>query len=61
RVRQASLAEPLRGGAPARGEGAGREVTPEQMRSIFGSFQRGLDRGRGGEARTTDERTGHDG
>ncbi|MER6995751.1 ATP-binding protein [Streptomyces sp. NPDC000410] len=77
RVRQASLAEPLREAPPreepveaGRGE-PDREVGPEEMRAIFGAFQRGLDRGRradrpgpaGDDAprtRTTDEGTGHD-
>ncbi|MEU0396698.1 nitrate- and nitrite sensing domain-containing protein [Streptomyces sp. NPDC006208] len=71
RVRQASLAAPLRD-APAAAESApAREVSADEMRSIFGSFQRGLDRGRRGEPagpapasstprpRTTDEGT-HD-
>ncbi|MEG3630379.1 sensor histidine kinase [Streptomyces poriticola] len=49
RVRQASLAAGLRddpshtGGEPER-----REVGAEEMRAVFGAFQRGLDRGRRG-------------
>ncbi|MFF3324118.1 nitrate- and nitrite sensing domain-containing protein [Streptomyces sp. NPDC002889] len=72
RVRQASLAEPLRG-APAEADQApARDVSADEMRAIFGSFQRGLDRGRRGEPagpgsasraprpRTTDEGTDDD-
>ncbi|QTD97309.1 sensor histidine kinase [Streptomyces cyanogenus] len=48
RVRQASLAAGLRQ-EPVRDDGeVGREVDAEQMRAIFGAFQRGLDRGRKG-------------
>ncbi|NUK83829.1 nitrate- and nitrite sensing domain-containing protein [Streptomyces lunaelactis] len=72
RVRQASLAAPLRDAPPAAAEDADREVSPEEMRSIFGAFQRGLDRGREGDpagpaspsspprTRTTDEGTDDD-
>ncbi|WP_338675417.1 ATP-binding protein [Streptomyces sp. SCSIO 30461] len=65
RVRQASLAAPLRE-APAevvRREPA-KEVSAEEMRAIFGAFQRGLDRGRkadpAGRKSTSDEGTGQD-
>ncbi|MFF0064286.1 nitrate- and nitrite sensing domain-containing protein [Streptomyces sp. NPDC005279] len=73
RVRQASLAAPLRDAPSAAAEDSDREVSPEEMRSIFGSFQRGLDRGRKGDPagpaspgaaprpRTTDEGTHDDG
>ncbi|WP_327322252.1 nitrate- and nitrite sensing domain-containing protein [Streptomyces sp. NBC_01210] len=73
RVRQASLAAPLRDAPSAAAEDPDREVSPEEMRSIFGAFQRGLDRGRKGDpagpaspgaeprSRTTDEGTDDDG
>jgi signal transduction histidine kinase len=73
RVRQASLAAPLREARPTTAEGPERDVSPEEMRSIFGAFQRGLDRGRKGDTvgpaspsaaprpRTTDEGTDDDG
>ncbi|MGW1496609.1 sensor histidine kinase [Streptomyces sp. NPDC002402] len=73
RVRQASLAAPLRETPPAAADGPEREVSPEEMRSIFGAFQAGLDRGRKGDSvgpaspsaarrpRTTDEGTDDDG
>ncbi|MFD9461640.1 nitrate- and nitrite sensing domain-containing protein [Streptomyces sp. NPDC060027] len=48
RVRQRALAPELRTPAPVAGETPEREVTPEEMRAVFGSFQRGLDRGRKG-------------
>ncbi|MEU6775862.1 nitrate- and nitrite sensing domain-containing protein [Streptomyces sp. NPDC046759] len=48
RIRQASLAPELRDEPPARGHPAGPEVDAEEMRAIFGAFQRGLDRGRKG-------------
>ncbi|WP_435228241.1 nitrate- and nitrite sensing domain-containing protein [Streptomyces sp. Tue6028] len=48
RVRQASLAAGLRTEEPAAEEAPEREVTPEEMRAVFGAFQRGLDRGRRG-------------
>ncbi|GAA5034932.1 sensor histidine kinase [Streptomyces siamensis] len=48
RVRQASLAAGLRTEEPASEEAPEREVTPEEMRAVFGAFQRGLDRGRRG-------------
>ncbi|MCX4821715.1 nitrate- and nitrite sensing domain-containing protein [Streptomyces sp. NBC_01142] len=72
RVRQASLAAPLRDTPPPASEpqGPDREVSPEEMRSIFGAFQRGLDRGRRGDPvdpasqaprpRTNDEGTDDD-
>ncbi|TFE56647.1 histidine kinase [Streptomyces sp. ICN441] len=53
RIRQASLAAPLREGPPGAGQdppGAeDREVSAEEMRAVFGAFQRGLERGRSGE------------
>ncbi|MFD4588199.1 nitrate- and nitrite sensing domain-containing protein [Streptomyces sp. NPDC058434] len=53
RIRQASLAAPLREGSPGGAQdGPGRperEVSAEEMRAIFGAFQRGLDRGRRSE------------
>ncbi|MEU4498957.1 MazG nucleotide pyrophosphohydrolase domain-containing protein, partial [Streptomyces sp. NPDC023998] len=73
RVRQASLAAPLRDAPTTDPEGSEREVSAEEMRSIFGAFQRGLDRGRKGDTvgsesagsaprpRTTDEGTADDG
>ncbi|MGW1169591.1 nitrate- and nitrite sensing domain-containing protein [Streptomyces sp. NPDC002550] len=49
RIRQASLARELREDPPPPPETApGREVDAEEMRAIFGAFQRGLDRGRKG-------------
>ncbi|WP_433449104.1 nitrate- and nitrite sensing domain-containing protein [Streptomyces sp. CA-142005] len=48
RVRQASLARELREDPPAPDTAPGREVDAEEMRTIFGAFQRGLDRGREG-------------
>ncbi|MEO3975159.1 ATP-binding protein [Streptomyces sp. CAU 1734] len=69
RTRQESPAAPARPGP----EGTGREVSADEMRAIFGAFQRGLDRGRrgvdpaGGTAgavprpRITDEGTSDDG
>jgi signal transduction histidine kinase len=48
RVRQKSLAPELRAEAPAADEPAGREISAEEMRAVFGAFQRGLDRGRRG-------------
>ncbi len=48
RVRQASLAAPLRDEPPARDATPEREVDAEEMRAVFGSFQRGLERGRQG-------------
>ncbi|MFC4610967.1 nitrate- and nitrite sensing domain-containing protein [Streptomyces maoxianensis] len=50
RVRQASLAAPLREAHPTTADGPERDVSAEEMRSIFGAFQRGLDRGRKGDA-----------
>ncbi|MGW7369586.1 nitrate- and nitrite sensing domain-containing protein, partial [Streptomyces sp. NPDC054841] len=73
RVRQASLAAPLRDGPADADTDADqaaapeREVSADEMRTIFGAFQRGLDRGRkaapesGERSRTNDEGTGHDG
>ncbi|GFH38558.1 sensor histidine kinase [Streptomyces pacificus] len=53
RIRQASLAAPLGEPPPGPGrDGSGpgeREVGAEEMRAVFGAFQRGLERGRGGE------------
>ncbi|KAB1150785.1 sensor histidine kinase [Streptomyces luteolifulvus] len=68
RVRQASIAPALRADAPVAAEQAEREITPDEMRAVFGAFQRGLDRGRKGlPARTgpaqptdTEERTDAD-
>ncbi|MFF1743109.1 sensor histidine kinase [Streptomyces mirabilis] len=48
RVRQISLAPELRTEGPAADEPPEREVTPEEVRAVFGAFQRGLDRGRKG-------------
>ncbi|MEU4930307.1 nitrate- and nitrite sensing domain-containing protein [Streptomyces yokosukanensis] len=48
RVRQASLAPELRDEPPPREDGAGPETDAEEIRAIFGAFQRGLDRGRRG-------------
>ncbi|MGW1067734.1 nitrate- and nitrite sensing domain-containing protein [Streptomyces aureus] len=48
RVRQRALAPELRDPAPAAGGTPEREITPEEMRAVFGSYQRGLDRGRRG-------------
>ncbi|MGW7822841.1 nitrate- and nitrite sensing domain-containing protein [Streptomyces puniciscabiei] len=48
RVRQASLARELRDEPAPRDTVPAREVDAEEMRAIFGAFQRGLDRGRKG-------------
>ncbi|MFJ3232997.1 nitrate- and nitrite sensing domain-containing protein [Streptomyces sp. NPDC086787] len=48
RVRQASLAAPLRDEPPGPDEAPEREVGAEEMRAVFGAFQRGLERGRRG-------------
>jgi hypothetical protein len=48
RVRQRALAPELRTAGPVADETSEREVTPEEMRAVFGAFQRGLDRGRKG-------------
>ncbi|MFH7335165.1 nitrate- and nitrite sensing domain-containing protein [Streptomyces sp. KHY 26] len=48
RVRQASLAPELRDEPRPPEEPARREVGAEEMRAIFGAFQRGLDQGRKG-------------
>ncbi|MFI6487123.1 nitrate- and nitrite sensing domain-containing protein [Streptomyces sp. NPDC050564] len=48
RVRQTSLAPELRTEVPAPDGTSEREVTPEEIRAVFGAFQRGLDRGRKG-------------
>ncbi|WP_330303143.1 MULTISPECIES: ATP-binding protein [unclassified Streptomyces] len=48
RVRQTSLAPELRTEVPAADGTPEREVTPEEIRAVFGAFQRGLDRGRKG-------------
>ncbi|UXY26371.1 sensor histidine kinase [Streptomyces sp. HUAS TT20] len=62
RVRQASLAAPLRDDPPPRDAAPEREVDAEEMRAVFGAFQRGLERGRKGLPTTTDadEGTGAD-
>ncbi|MFF3416771.1 nitrate- and nitrite sensing domain-containing protein [Streptomyces sp. NPDC002698] len=48
RVRQRALAPELRTAAPVADGTPEREITPEEMRAVFGAFQRGLDRGRKG-------------
>jgi hypothetical protein len=48
RVRQRALAPELRTAGPVADGTPEREVTPEEMRAVFGAFQRGLDRGRKG-------------
>ncbi|MGW2487414.1 nitrate- and nitrite sensing domain-containing protein [Streptomyces sp. NPDC001606] len=48
RTRQASLVPELRDEPPPPGTTPEREVDAEEMRAIFGAFQRGLDRGRRG-------------
>ncbi|MFE1290835.1 nitrate- and nitrite sensing domain-containing protein [Streptomyces sp. NPDC058751] len=48
RVRQRALAPELRTAPPAADGTPEREITPEEMRAVFGAFQRGLDRGRKG-------------
>ncbi|WP_317442246.1 nitrate- and nitrite sensing domain-containing protein [Streptomyces collinus] len=48
RTRQASLARELREEPPPRAAAPGREIDADEMRAIFGAFQRGLDRGRKG-------------
>lgn len=53
RVRQASLAAPLRAEPPDRDAGPEREIDAEEMRAVFGAFQRGLRRGRQGLPATT--------
>jgi hypothetical protein len=72
RRRQASLAAQLRDAPPAESAEPAHEPSAEEMRSIFGAFQRGLDRGRKGQPldpaspadarrpRTTDEGTDDD-
>ncbi|MFI2201362.1 nitrate- and nitrite sensing domain-containing protein [Streptomyces sp. NPDC020192] len=57
RTRQASLAPELRDEPSARPAPPGREADAEEMRAIFGAFQRGLDRGRKGLPMTTDTDT----
>jgi hypothetical protein len=63
RVRQASLAEGLRDDGPATDapvtDGMP-DVTPDEMRAIFGAFQRGTDRGRRGLPADTKEGTDAD-
>ncbi|WEO98604.1 nitrate- and nitrite sensing domain-containing protein [Streptomyces sp. FXJ1.172] len=54
RTRQASLARELRDDPPPRSAPPGREVDADEMRAIFGAFQRGLDRGRRGLPATDD-------
>ncbi|WP_432073922.1 nitrate- and nitrite sensing domain-containing protein [Streptomyces wuyuanensis] len=65
RIRQASLAAPLRERHPgAEQDGPGtpeREISPEEMRAVFGAFQRGLDRGRRSEPRGSESRAGSPG
>ncbi|MDI9885745.1 ATP-binding protein [Streptomyces sp. HNM0645] len=62
RIRQASLAGPLREGpGGTRHDGPGRperEVSAEEMRAIFGAFQRGLDRGRRSRPRGSEAQGG---
>ncbi|MFG2122073.1 nitrate- and nitrite sensing domain-containing protein [Streptomyces sp. NPDC048710] len=53
RTRQASLARELRDDPPPRATEPEREVDADEMRAIFGAFQRGLDRGRKGLPATT--------
>ncbi|MET8027370.1 nitrate- and nitrite sensing domain-containing protein [Streptomyces avermitilis] len=48
RTRQSSLAPGLRTEGPTADETPERAVTPEEVRAVFGAFQRGLDRGRKG-------------
>ncbi|MET9409299.1 nitrate- and nitrite sensing domain-containing protein [Streptomyces sp. NPDC002935] len=48
RVRQRALAPELRTAGPVADDTPEREVTAEEMRAVFGAFQRGLDRGRKG-------------
>ncbi|MFF4567009.1 nitrate- and nitrite sensing domain-containing protein [Streptomyces sp. NPDC001435] len=60
RVRQASLAAPLRDDPPPRDAAPEREVDAEEMRAVFGAFQRGLERGRKGLPTTTDADEGTD-
>ncbi|MFE7775994.1 nitrate- and nitrite sensing domain-containing protein [Streptomyces sp. NPDC057445] len=65
RVRQASLAVPLRDGpGGTAGEEPSRDVSAEEMRAIFGAFQRGVDRGRRSDPAVgesmSDEGTGRD-
>ncbi|MGV4983482.1 nitrate- and nitrite sensing domain-containing protein [Streptomyces sp. NRAIS4] len=48
RIRQASLVRELRDEPPPRDTAPEREIDAEEMRAIFGAFQRGLDRGRRG-------------
>ncbi|WP_079176924.1 ATP-binding protein [Streptomyces sp. MUSC 14] len=48
RTRQASLAPELRDDPPAPADTPERQVDADEMRAIFGAFQRGLDRGRKG-------------
>ncbi|MFE0515181.1 hypothetical protein, partial [Streptomyces sp. NPDC058964] len=54
RVRQASLAAPLRAEPPPRDAAPEREADAEEMRAVFGAFQRGLERGRKGLPASTD-------
>ncbi|OIK08277.1 sensor histidine kinase [Streptomyces monashensis] len=48
RTRQASLAPELRDDPPTPSDPPERQVDADEMRAIFGAFQRGLDRGRRG-------------
>ncbi|WP_225836678.1 nitrate- and nitrite sensing domain-containing protein [Streptomyces sp. NK08204] len=54
RIRQASLVPELRDEPVAPDAVRGRETDAEEMRAIFGAFQRGLDRGRKGLPTTSD-------
>ncbi|MFJ9817031.1 nitrate- and nitrite sensing domain-containing protein [Streptomyces sp. NPDC101151] len=54
RTRQASLVRELRDDPPPRDAAPEREPDAEEMRAIFGAFQRGLDRGRKGLPAATD-------
>ncbi|ARP69241.1 histidine kinase [Streptomyces pluripotens] len=58
RIRQTSLVPELRDEAPPPETAAGREADADEMRAIFGAFQRGLDRGRRGLPATGDVPTG---
>ncbi|MFD4598600.1 nitrate- and nitrite sensing domain-containing protein [Streptomyces sp. NPDC058464] len=48
RTRQTSLAPELRAGPPAPDRPVARDLDADEMRAVFGAFQRGLDRGRRG-------------
>ncbi|WP_079102611.1 nitrate- and nitrite sensing domain-containing protein [Streptomyces sp. TP-A0356] len=53
RVRQTSLAPGLRDEATSADDSPGRELSAEEVRAVFGAFQRGLDRGRRGVPTST--------